>query len=99
MTMRLVAIVCLLAARVVLADPVVAIAPPAAASPALAEAALLMQAEAGRWLVSTQRSELHVKQLLRALERHRIELRELGDPAVAARARTLLGAYWSNFKR
>ncbi len=88
----MVAIVCLLAARVVLADPVVAIAPPAAASPALAEAALLMQAEAGRWLISTQRSELHVKQLLRALERHRIELRELGDPAVAARARTLLGA-------
>lgn len=91
--MRTVAIVGLLcAARVVFAEPVVAIAPPAATTPALAEAALLMQAEAGRWLVATQRSEVHVKQLLRALERHRIDPQQLGDPAIAARARVLVGA-------
>src|SRR4051794_33043174 len=89
--MRALAIVCLLAGRL-LADPVVAIAPPSADTPQLAEAALLMQSEASRWLIANHRQELHVKQLLRALERHHIDAKQLADPAVAARARSLLGA-------
>jgi tetratricopeptide (TPR) repeat protein len=89
--MRALAIVCLLAGRL-LADPVVAIAPPSAETPQLMEAALLMQSEASRWLIANHRQELHVKQLLRALERHHIDPKQLSDAAVAARARSLLGA-------
>jgi tetratricopeptide (TPR) repeat protein len=89
--MRALVVVCLLAGRA-FADPIVAIAPPSADSPSLAEAGLLMQAEAGRWLLATQRKELHVKQLLRALERHHITLEQLSDPEVAARVASVLGA-------
>ena len=57
--MKKLLVLCLLGGRA-LAEPVVAIAPPSAATPQLAEAALLMQAEASRWLVATHRQELHV---------------------------------------
>lgn len=81
----------LLAATTAQAEPIVAIAPPAAQSATIIEAGLVMQAEAGRALVLSKHSEVHVKQLLRALARHRIDPKTLADPAVAARARGLLG--------
>src|SRR4051794_2524678 len=74
------------------AEPVVAIAPPSADGAAEVETGLLMQAEAGAWLQAHQQKELHVKQILRALERHRIEPQKLADPEVARRVRSLLGA-------
>jgi cytochrome c-type biogenesis protein CcmH/NrfG len=85
------AIVCLLGSAV-RAEPIVVLAPPVADSPQLAEVGLLMQAEAGRWLIATGRKELHVKQLLRTLERHHLTVEQLASPDAAARARKLLGA-------
>ena len=79
--------------------PVVAIAPPSAGSPRLMEAGLLMQAEASSWLAATHHDELHVKQILRALERHRIELAQLADPRLAQRARSVLGSLLFVFAR
>ncbi len=70
---------------------VTVVAPPSADAPALVEAGLLMQSEASRALLELQ-PELHVKQLLRSIERHRLTPQQLTDPAIAARVRSLLGA-------